>query len=298
MHDYGLACAKKNFMYLGERLCAGPTVGRCLPCASRHYGPLKGTATTIGNWLSAFAARRVVDRFIPVSHAVARHTGLVGGRAPYEVIPNFVPDDVGIPGPSDPCLRDLPGNGFILFVGDMMRLKGIDVLAKAYGGLTGAPPLVLIGRRAPDTPAEFPPNVRVMGTWPHTAIMHAWRRSLFGVLPSVGPEACATVVMEAMASGKTVVAADIGGMPDLIDPEETGVLVPPGDVQALRAAMQRLIDDRVLLERLQSTAIARVGRLMAGAVVTRIEQAYRDVLRAQTRPAPLFTQPTGDVSCR
>jgi len=42
-----------------------------------------------------------------------------------------VPDDVGVPGPEDPNLDQLPADGFILFVGDMMRLKGIDVLVKA-----------------------------------------------------------------------------------------------------------------------------------------------------------------------
>lgn len=114
---------------------------------------------------------------------MARHTGLTRGGAPYEVIPNFVPDDVEALGPEDPCLQALPGDGFILFVGDMMRLKGIDVRLKAYASLVRPPPLVLIGRRLADTPTEVPPNVHVFSTWPHSAIMHAWRRSLFGVLP-------------------------------------------------------------------------------------------------------------------
>ena len=61
----------------------------------------------------------VVDRFIAVSHAVAHHTGLIRSRARYEVIPNFVPDDVGVLGPEDSCLRELPGDRFILFVGDL-----------------------------------------------------------------------------------------------------------------------------------------------------------------------------------
>jgi glycosyltransferase involved in cell wall biosynthesis len=299
LHDYGLVCAKKNFMHLGAHLCSGPTLTKCLPCASRHYGVVKAAATTLGNMGSSFAARRMVDRFIPVSHAVARNTGLTGSGAPYEVIPNFVPDDVGVLGPEDPRLDQLPAEGFILFVGDMMRLKGIDVLLKAYAGLERAPPLVLIGRRVADTPAEFPPNVRVLGTWPHSAIMHAWRRSLFGVLPSVGPEACATVIMEAMACGKVVVATDIGGMPDLVDPGETGLLVPAGDAQALAYAMQGLLDDRGLLARLGATSLARVRRLKAGAVVTRIEQVYRDVLRpaASTAPVPAH-QASGDPPCR
>ncbi|WP_439923018.1 glycosyltransferase family 4 protein [Nitrobacter sp. JJSN] len=279
LHDYGLVCAKKNFMHLGAHLCSGPTLTKCLSCATRHYGAVKATVTTLGNMGSSFAARRMVDRFIPVSHAVARNTGLAGSDTPYEVIPNFVPDDVSVPGPEDPRLEQLPADGFILFVGDMMRLKGVDVLLKAYAGLERAPPLILIGRRAPDTPAEFPPNVRALGTWPHSAIMHAWRRSLFGVLPSVGPEACATVIMEAMACGKAVVATNIGGMPDLVDSDETGLLVPAGDAQALRQAMQQLLDNRTLLAHMGKTSLARVERLKAGAVVTRIEQVYRDVMR-------------------
>jgi glycosyltransferase involved in cell wall biosynthesis len=299
LHDYGLVCAKKNFMHLGVQLCSGPALAKCLPCAAGHYGAVKATAITFGNWASSFAARRVVDRFIAVSHAVARHTGLTRGGAAYEVIPNFVPDDVGVPGPQDPCLRELPGDGFILFVGDMMRLKGIDVLLKAYAGLERAPPLVLIGRRVADTPTKFPPNVHVFSIWPHSAIMHAWRRSLFGVLPSVGPEACATVIMEAMASGKAVVATDVGGMPDLVDHGETGLLVPPGDAPALAHAMQTLLEDRALLARLEATSRARVERLKAGAVVTRIEQVYRDVLRAPaSRAAVPAHQGSGEPLCR
>jgi glycosyltransferase involved in cell wall biosynthesis len=299
LHDYGLVCAKKNFMHLGTHVCSGPALVKCLPCAAGHYGAVKATATTFGNWASSFAARHVVDRFIPVSHAVARHTGLTRGGATYEVIPNFVPDDVEALGLEDLCLRELPGDGFILFVGDMMRLKGVDVLLRAYAGLERAPPLVLIGRRVADTPTEFPPNVYVFSTWPHSAIMHAWRRSLFGVLPSVGPEACATVIMEAMASGKAVVATDIGGMPDLVDPGETGLLVPPGDAQALAHAMQRLLKDRALLARLEATSLATVGRLKAGAVVTRIEQVYREVLRPAASRAPVPAhRGSGEPSCR
>lgn len=299
LHDYGLVCAKKNFMHLGAHLCSGPALAKCLPCATRHYGAVKAAATTVGNWASGFAARRVVDRFIAVSQAVARHTGLARGGTPYDVIPNFVPDDVAVLGPEDPCLRVLPGDGFILFVGDMMRLKGIDVLLKAYAGLERAPSLVLIGRRVADTPTEFPPNVHVFSTWPHSAIMHAWRRSLFGVLPSVGPEACATVIIEAMASGKAVVASDIGGMPDLVDHGETGLLVPPGDAQALAQAMQTLLQDRALLARLEASSLARVGRLKAGAVVTRIEQVYRDALRPVISRAKVPAhQGSGEPSCR
>jgi glycosyltransferase involved in cell wall biosynthesis len=282
LHDYSLVCPKKNFMYRATDLCAGPKLSKCLSCATAHYGPLKAVVTTLANRVTCLMARGAVDRFLPVSRAVARHNGLdragAWRKSGYEIIPNFVPDDVGVLGPEERCLSMLPNGDFILFVGDMMRLKGIDVLLKAYAGLDRAPPLVLIGRRTATTPDVMPPNVRVMGTWPHQAIMHAWRRSLFGVLPSTGPEACATVIVEAMASGRTVVASDIGGMPDLVDDGETGLLVPPGDADALRQALRRLLDDRALLAHLSDTALARVRRLQAGSVVPRIEQVYRDVV--------------------
>jgi glycosyltransferase involved in cell wall biosynthesis len=279
LHDYSLVCAKKNFMRRGV-VCQGPSLRACLPCAAGHYGVLKGAVTAMGNFASRAIAHRAVNRFIAVSHAVARHNGLAAAGVSYEVIPNFVPDDVAsLTSTIDPVLSQLPKEPFILFVGDLMHLKGVDVLLKAYANVDEAPALVLIGRRCEDTPTELPPNVHVFSTWPHTAIMHAWRRCLFGILPSVGPEACATVIMEAMASGKAIVASDIGGMPDLVDDGETGILVPPNDATALSAAIHRMLANPDLIAGMGCSAIARVNRLKAGAVVTEIERVYSDVSR-------------------
>ena len=295
LHDYSLVCAKKNFMHDGE-VCAGPGLSRCLSCAAAHYGRVKGAVTTLGNFTSRALAHRAVDRFIAVSRAVARHTGLAEAGVAFEVIPNFVPDDVARPSSTvDPVIGELPREPYILFVGDLMHLKGVDVLLDAYSTLERAPPLVLIGRRCPDTPAELPPNVRLFSTWPHAAIMHAWRNCLFGVLPSVGPEACATVVMEAMASGKPVIASDIGGMPDLVDSGETGLLVPPGDAPALADALRRLLSKPELIAEMSAAALARVDRLKAGSVVGQIERVYREVLRE--RPAAGRTE-GGEYSTR
>lgn len=57
-------------------------------------------------------------------------------------------------------------------------------------------------------------------------------------------------VMEAMAAGRPVVATAVGGVPEIVRPGETGLLVPPGDVEALAAAMARLARDREERERL------------------------------------------------
>jgi glycosyltransferase involved in cell wall biosynthesis len=277
LHDYGLVCAKKNLMYEGA-VCEGPSLSKCWRCAGEHYGAVKGAVTTIGNFGSGYFARRTVDKFIAVSHAVARYNRLAETGVSFEVIPNFVPDDIGVlSGELDPKLQDLPGEGYILFVGDVTHVKGVDVLLKAHASLDEAPPLVLIGRRTPDIPTELPPNVHLRGPWPHDAIMHAWHRCLFGVVPSVWPEPCATVVMEGMGSGKAVIATDIGGMPDMIDAGSTGMLVTPDDVNELARAMQMLLNNPKMITDLGTAALAGVERLKASAVVSRIESVYETV---------------------
>jgi glycosyltransferase involved in cell wall biosynthesis len=94
--------------------------------------------------------------------------------------------------------------------------------------------LVLIGRRSQDTLQEFPPGVSYLGSWPHAAVLEAWRRCLIGVAPSIWGEPFATVLLEAMAAGKPVVATRIGGSPDIVADGETGLMVAPQDPEDLR----------------------------------------------------------------
>jgi len=63
------------------------------------------------------------------------------------------------------------------------------------------------------------------------------------VMPSTSPEGLPLTLMEAMAFGKPVVASDAGGSRDIVIPEVTGLLVPPGDAEALSAAVLRLINN-------------------------------------------------------
>ena len=180
----------------------------------------------------------------------------------------------------------LPGKDFILFVGDLSRDKGIHTLLNAYGELKNAPPLVLIGRRCQDTPAEFPPNVVCLNSWPHAAVMEAWRRCSIAVAPSAWPEPFGVVVLEAMAAGRPVIASRIGGLPDMVVDGETGVLVPPDDPTTLRTALERLLADRALREQLGQAGQRRVEQFRASAVIPHIEQVYRMVMLKETSTEP------------
>ena len=279
LHDFSLVCSRKRLMYHGKP-CTGPGLAKCLRCAHEQYGAIKTLPTVVGTWGMHLVEQRQVDMFIPVSRAVATGCRLDEDHLPYQVIPNLIPNDIEpLPDGDDPRLQALPAGGYVMFAGDLTEQKGIHVLLRAYSELHDAPPLVLIGRSQPDMPATLPPNVTVIESWPHALVMEAWRRSTIAVVPSICQDACPTVVMEAMACGKPVIGARIGGIVDLVEDGQTGLIVPPGDMDALRHAMGRLLADGDLRTRFGEAATRRVVQFQASSVIPRIEQVYQDLLR-------------------
>ncbi|HEU4782438.1 MAG TPA: glycosyltransferase family 4 protein [Ktedonobacterales bacterium] len=287
LHDYGLVCAKKTLLYHGAP-CSGPAYLKCLACAREQYGWAKGAVTVTGVRARRHAEHAAVDLFLPVSNAVASGCGLVQAKAPFRVIPNFVPDDL-VDGQqsrdtatsetdTDPHLAMLPQEPYILFVGDQTYQKGVPVLLEAYSRLTDAPPLVLIGRQFEDVSYKRSPGVMQLGLWPHEAVIEAWRRSMLGVLASVSDEPFGIAIIEAMAAGKPVVASRAGGLADIVLHERTGLLVKPNDAEDLARALQRLISDPELRTRMGQEASRRAENYKVSNVVPHIEQAYHDVL--------------------
>ncbi len=281
LHDYSLACATKKLIYQGA-LCSGPGPRKCLACAAEHYGAAKGAITTLANWSMGLAERAAVDMFLPESEAVAIGNGLVGGRAPYRVIPVCIPDaEPSDPVAAAPYVAQLPAEPFLLFVGAFGSYKGVDVLIEAYRRLRAAPPLVIIGYHTAEHPVattDLPPGITVLKDWPHHAVLEAWRRSLLGLVPSVWAEPFGLVALEAMAAGKPLIASRIGGLQDIVADGQTGLLVPPGDGAALQAAIEGLLADAVLRERMGRAGAQRVRRFQAATVIPQIEQVYRELL--------------------
>jgi glycosyltransferase involved in cell wall biosynthesis len=176
-------------------------------------------------------------------------------------------DDAATGNALDDVLERLPRRPFILFVGALQWHKGLGVLLEAYAQLDEPPPLVLIGTVWPDTPEVFPSNVAVLSNVPHRAVLCAWERCLFGVIPSLWPEPLAGTMREGMSKGKAMIGTAIGGTPDMVRDGETGLLVEPGDVNGLREAMKRLASDAPLRERLGATARQHAHHYFAAATV-------------------------------
>ena len=279
LHDYSLVCAQKRLVHR-RAPCSGPRAGKCLACATDHYGRFKGPPTTFGNWVGSRSEQRATSMYIAVSQAVADGNRLERRGLPFRVIPNFVADDVGTLAEVDgPALARLPDDDFLLFVGDIAHDKGVETLLEAYRILDSPPPLVLMGHRFLSLECA-PRGVVSLGVVPPAMVVTAWRRSLVGVVPSIYPDPCPSVAMEAMAAGRPLVGTRNGGIPDLIDDGRTGLLVPHSDAPALARALQRLLGSRELRRQMGDAARVKFQGFTASSVVPRIEQVYRETVSA------------------
>jgi glycosyltransferase involved in cell wall biosynthesis len=294
LHSYGLVCVQKRLMR-HEVGCTGPGFSKCLRCATEFYGLLKGPPSALAHRFWSQRERRAVDLFLPVSQAVAEGNQLTKARLPYRVIPNFIPDQAGVAcDEAHPLLAQLPKGDFLLFVGDVTRDKGAEVLLRAYSELDTRVPLVLIGRPLlPGLAKHLPPNVLLLGGWPHDAVMAAWRRCSLALVPSIVADSCPTVAIEAMSMGKPVVASRIGGLPDMVIDGQTGDLVSPGDPHELREAIRGLLADPGRRERMGSSAKQHAAAFQAASVVARIEHAYQEVLNEGSFDARLLARTRG-----
>jgi glycosyltransferase involved in cell wall biosynthesis len=186
--------------------------------------------------------RRLLGRaraVICVSPALAEAMQRVGianvNQIPYGV---EIPDETGA--------EDDPPT--VLFAGRLSPEKRIDVVAAATDGL----PRIVAGDGPlrdllPDA-LGFVPQEELFGLMDQAAVL----------LLTSEREGLPNVVLEAMARGKTVVSTPVGGIPAVIEDGKTGLLVPLGDVQATRAAVERALGDAELRRRLGAGARERV----------------------------------------
>jgi glycosyltransferase involved in cell wall biosynthesis len=98
------------------------------------------------------------------------------------------------------------------------------------------------------------------------------------VLPSLS-EAFSNSLMEAMSTGAACVASEVGGNPELVSPEQTGLLFPPGDADVLAAHLDRLIREPQLRQRLGGSAAEYIrSRFSRHVAAERLMRIYEDAL--------------------
>ncbi len=167
-----------------------------------------------------------------------------------------------VPGPQATPLRPADRPVRILFLGRLIRLKGIHVLLEALAAQecrNRAWELVIAGDGDLDT---YRRQVETLGladrvTFTGWLDQDGCRRQLLQADVLVQPsmfEGLPMAVLEAMAHGLSIIATPVGSVGDAIEHETTGLLVPPGEVQPLTDALVRVLDDADLRRRLGTGA--------------------------------------------
>jgi D-inositol-3-phosphate glycosyltransferase len=147
----------------------------------------------------------------------------------------------------------------VLYAGRLSPEKGVAELAEAARGLN----LVVAG--------DGPLRDRVpgaLGFVPHEELGALYERAAVVACPS-HREGFGVACLEAMAHGRPVVAGGVGGLLDLVVNGETGIVVEPGNVPALRAALERLLTDPELRRRMGEAGRQRAAEHFSWPTVTR-----------------------------
>jgi glycosyltransferase involved in cell wall biosynthesis len=210
-------------------------------------------------------------------------------RVPTKVLHNVVDDAIFTPSDSDNSWD--PDQ--ILFVGLIRRVKGLDILVRAFAALATRRPalrLLVVGgafyRGYQRDEAEvrrlvaelsLEDRIRFAGQSSPSEVAAAMRRSALLVVPS-RRETFSVVAAEAISCGTPVVATRCGGPEDIITPEN-GRLVPPEDPEALARAIDEMLRVRRSFDRrvLHRDIVARFGM---AAIATHLADVYRRVLAA------------------
>ncbi len=179
----------------------------------------------------------------------------------------------------------------ILFVGNFVGAKGFDMLVQSVIRLRDRYPallLRLIGKGDADhvadqkaiiTAANAEAHFEFTGYVNHDSLPehYAWCDIFAG--PSAYEGGPGNVYMEAMAAGRPVIACNAGGVGEVVLHDQTGLLIPPRDADALEQAIIRLADDRPLRHRLGAAGRARIEEhYTVEKYVDRVETLYKGLL--------------------
>lgn len=261
LHDYKLACPSYQFLGAdGEvcEACLGRQFHQCTIKACKGGSRAASLAVSIELGVHTFTgAYGPVGRFVCPSRFMLDK--MVAGRVyPDRLrhVPHFVITDGVTP-------KQEVG-GPLVYAGRLAHEKAVDVLVEAVGRL-GRPAELVVAGDGPDAPAlralaerVAPGQVRFVGRLNKPDLVTLLTSAVAACVPSRWYENQPLSVLEAFAAGLPVVGTAIGGIPELVEDGVDGFLAPVDDVDALAAALSKVLDDPV-----SALAMGRAARRKA-----------------------------------
>ncbi|HPR65251.1 MAG TPA: glycosyltransferase family 4 protein [Thermoanaerobaculia bacterium] len=267
LHDFAAICPYAIFT------CPFRSWGPCpdLPLPCRVYKAAKQWAMGSGPALVLSPSRHLADTH--AEFGIFRQSRI-------EHLP------LGVPRPPAPPDQRQENSFQITYIGGLTLQKGVRVLLDSWARIDPSEgmKLVIAGegplRQEIENLAGKNPSIRYRGKVPGSVITDILYESHVLVLPSIWRENHPLVLVEAAMAGVPLIASSIGGIPEMVLDGKSGILVPPGNAQALSEAMIRLHHNREEWNTMHREALKISSRWDAGLHFSRLEEFYREVAAA------------------
>ena len=282
VQDWWFLCARVNLLDRDGARCSGPAAAKCARCATLTKvapGVLTNRLVHAARRAAARTALRSADAFVAGSHAIrADYAAHAPAATPFHVIPYGIAIDRSSKKRTG-ARRPLRFG----YVGAIAPHKGVHVAAQAMKAIDPAAASLHIWGDAsafPDYVASMPRSASIVfrGQFREEDKPGVYADMDVLLVPSIGLESFGLAAREAMACGVPVIATSGGALSEMFAPGVCGDFVPPGDAVALRAVMQRVIDDPSILDR---WAERLPNPQSDGEHAAEIERVYRSVLAAR-----------------
>ena len=274
-----------------------PTGSKLLPSGARctmraGVACYRQGCLTWRSWLLMMVQRQLFQRWRGAFDVFVANSAATGERLTEDGIEPVEVSENGttVCSPRPP----LPDPPVLAYAGRLAPEKGVGTLLKAFALMRPSVPGVRlwIAGEGPEEAAlrrlaadlGIAEHVDFLGALSRTALEDRFGAAWVQVVPSQWDEPFGMVAIEAMMRGTAVVATNSGGLRDIVRPGVTGSLVPPGDVDALAAALRTLARDRALCERLGAAGReVALAQYTIAAYADRMEAIYDRLVR-QYRP--------------
>lgn len=262
-HDHRMFCLREHkYTTIGHQTCTRPLGIHCYPCLGfiqRHpHFRLRGLAAH----KRELSLNRDLSAFVVGSDYMRRHLLDHGFEASKT---HVIPPGVSLARPPRAITRD-PQR--LLFVGALLRGKGVDTLLEALALLPASIYLTVVGDGAQREEFErlaqrlgLAQRVVFVPCLPRRRLPDLMASAVCVVVPSRTPETFGLVGPEALLCETPVVASLIGGVGEWLRPGVTAVAVPPGQPVALAAGIRQVLSDRPRARRMARAGKRRVEEL-------------------------------------
>jgi glycosyltransferase involved in cell wall biosynthesis len=294
-HDFSFACASGEHYFRDGTACNRSHGRGCLlnlvfrGCAHRSdlrrpLGRYRELNRRLPNLRGTTAV--VASRYM---RSVAIGNGLAPSRC--HVVPYFTRRPATPPPPS--------GEAVMAFVGRISSGKGLNTLLRSLALVRGEWDRLLVSgdgwalaeAQSLSTTLGLQSKVSFLGWCGREGIRDILREAQVVVVPSHWPEPFGIVGIEAMAQARPVIASRVGGIPEWLDEDETGLVVEAGDERSLARSIDTLLADPERASAMGREGWQRVGRFSEAAHLAGLDTVYEDALseragESQDTPRP------------